>query len=577
VTEEEIDAVDGLPPSKFPRELMIKLGFNPPPDTAPLSHTNTPPADSVETAWAELEAEGYPKQDHDPGNGETFPVYPEEIFYNDEHPLSGMLPDNARPETWRELDSAFFKPSKARSIFTSLNPVRDWPPSDESIDAAVVAAIRAGTIAEKELAMMRQASKLEWPDDLWHDLGFKTPADDLIPVTVRISVEGTYYRITYDYDTHPRDGEEHVCYSEIRVEIHGPAPDEEGNTLLHAATFTDQDETLGQYSQPPSPPWRGTVYAVDCSSRIEREMRIHQERVSEVTLNSRGITMGGYTIPWDEITAHGGLDVYYSLAVYWHGEQIGGELMQALYQGEEKSTGPKRSIYAALLDEIDYICAHLPAPEYDRSPAQALAAADDDPDVLLQLALSLPWDCARRITGPLELTQWLEANHPASPGKRVPISASATPKTVQWPPDELQILMAMRVAQMAGTFSKKDADRMDEGPPETWPPDLWEKLGFTPPAPKAVNSSASLTPSSPHLEHPPSNEEIMFGLATPLPPEATKLDEREITRVAPDNWPPELQEALLPMWKDAKGKPLPTNRPLFNLKGELNYPNRMTV
>jgi hypothetical protein len=30
VTSEEINAVDGLPPSKFPPELMIKLGFNPP-------------------------------------------------------------------------------------------------------------------------------------------------------------------------------------------------------------------------------------------------------------------------------------------------------------------------------------------------------------------------------------------------------------------------------------------------------------------------------------------------------------------------------------------------------------------
>lgn len=116
VTEEEIDAVDGLPPSKFPRELMIKLGFNPPPQEA------------------------------------------------DPH----------------------FSP-----------PIPDWPPSDERIDAAVVAAIRSGTIAEKELAMMRQASKLEWPDDLWHDLGFKTPADDLIPATVRISVEGTYHRIAF--------------------------------------------------------------------------------------------------------------------------------------------------------------------------------------------------------------------------------------------------------------------------------------------------------------------------------------------------------------------------------------------
>lgn len=30
VTKEEIEAVDGLPPSKFPHELMIKLGFSPP-------------------------------------------------------------------------------------------------------------------------------------------------------------------------------------------------------------------------------------------------------------------------------------------------------------------------------------------------------------------------------------------------------------------------------------------------------------------------------------------------------------------------------------------------------------------
>lgn len=116
MTQEEIEAVDGLPPSKFPRELMIKLGFNPPPDPAPFPSTNTPPEDSVEAAWEALKAEGYPKQDHDPGNGETFPVYPEEIFYNDEHPLSGMMPDNARPETWRELDSAAYNPSKALTI-----------------------------------------------------------------------------------------------------------------------------------------------------------------------------------------------------------------------------------------------------------------------------------------------------------------------------------------------------------------------------------------------------------------------------------------------------------------------------
>ena len=39
VTEAEIDAVEGLPPAKFPHELMIKLGFSPP---------GTPPRPPVE-------------------------------------------------------------------------------------------------------------------------------------------------------------------------------------------------------------------------------------------------------------------------------------------------------------------------------------------------------------------------------------------------------------------------------------------------------------------------------------------------------------------------------------------------
>jgi hypothetical protein len=86
-----------------------------------------------------------------------------------------------------------------------------------------------------------------------------------------------------------------------------------------------------------------------------------------------------------------------------------------------------------------------------------------------------------------------------------------------------------------------------------------------------------ITPSSPHLEHPASDTEIMIGLGIPLPPEATKRDVREITRVAPDKWPPELLEAVKPMWKDNQGKPLPTDQPMCDLTGVLNYPKRILV
>lgn len=82
----------------------------------PPSKPAASPADSVETAWAVLKAEGYPKQDNDPASGETFPVFPETVMQDEEHPLYHNLPENARPETWRELDSAAYNPSKARAI-----------------------------------------------------------------------------------------------------------------------------------------------------------------------------------------------------------------------------------------------------------------------------------------------------------------------------------------------------------------------------------------------------------------------------------------------------------------------------
>ena len=80
-----------------------------------LQPDNTPPEDSSELTWPELEQMGYPKEDHDPATGQTFETYPEGLF-RPSHPLVHDLPDSARPENWRDLDSAAFNPSKARKI-----------------------------------------------------------------------------------------------------------------------------------------------------------------------------------------------------------------------------------------------------------------------------------------------------------------------------------------------------------------------------------------------------------------------------------------------------------------------------
>jgi len=63
----------------------------------------------------------------------------------------------------------------------------------------------------------------------------------------------------------------------------------------------------------------------------------------------------------------------------------------------------------------------------------------------------------------------------------MPPPNSTAASEAQWPPNDFQILCAMRAARMTGTMTPEDVERMDEGPPETWPVDLWNLLGFNPP------------------------------------------------------------------------------------------------
>jgi hypothetical protein len=59
------------------------------------------------------------------------------------------------------------------------------------------------------------------------------------------------------------------------------------------------------------------------------------------------------------------------------------------------------------------------------------------------------------------------------------------------------------------------------------------------------------------------------------PPEADKIDWREVTRVAPKDWPESLRTAMKDYWKDRKGQPLPMHVPMCDLTGNPNYPERL--
>ncbi len=47
------------------------------------------------------------------------------------------------------------------------------------------------------------------------------------------------------------------------------------------------------------------------------------------------------------------------------------------------------------------------------SPAGLVHAMNDEPDIIMQAVLAMPWDYARRIFGPAEVARWIVENHPA--------------------------------------------------------------------------------------------------------------------------------------------------------------------
>jgi len=89
-----------------------------------------------------------------------------------------------------------------------------------------------------------------------------------------------------------------------------------------------------------------------------------------------------------------------------------------------------------------------------------------------------------------------------------------------------------------------------------------------------MNSSAYQNPFSPHLKADLTFPEISIGMQ-PLPEIVMKTDVANLTRLAPQEWPPEVQEAMLPYWKDKNGKPLPWDQPMCDLQGKPNHPERL--
>lgn len=343
-----------------------------------------------------------------------------------------------------------------------------------------------------------------------------------VPVIVEIEVGGTDYRFT-DFD---------------EVELYGRPGDHEMKTVkVTVKADTGESEYLCpvlarlHLSTPEEMAWAPKVSTVAVSGLVitvwhgrsaSRKLTLTSGELPIIAVGNEGVRIGPHIIGWDDGEWEDNWDGGDHIEVFWQGNPAHGrhalgihnwrealgpiaahlpaQINLALYMAMHKLPRERQFLMLGLLQELDYLIHYGDTSPIAPSPEQFILAMTREPERILDLALTLPWERARHLTGPASLMLWLEENHPQSPRRKqpptMPQHAEATDGENEWPPNNMRNFMAMRAAQMAGTFSQEDADRMDEGPPETWPLEIWQKLSFAPPSPPATQAPTMASLSS---------------------------------------------------------------------------------
>jgi hypothetical protein len=254
------------------------------------------------------------------------------------------------------------------------------------------------------------------------------------PITAEVNIRasGDLYRITRDTTSHLCDGEEVLVYDSVKVDVALPPRDEEGVPLvLESIIFRPEDEDFPLPHTPPEPPDIGQVERTTFTSRMQADIQLANAERPNVRISRSGVTVGDHHFSWETVHERGGLDQSDPSTAYFRGVALSAEIEALFFHLKPDRTSPRQTIIRHLANEIDFIAAHSRAGGFDGWPVDLEAAMHDDPEILMRAVLAMPWDHARRICGPVELEQWIEANHPESPKRRMPIPQTPpTPETV---------------------------------------------------------------------------------------------------------------------------------------------------
>jgi hypothetical protein len=333
-----------------------------------------------------------------------------------------------------------------------------------------------------------------------------------IPVIVEIETSGTDYRFT-DFDEEelygwPGDYE----MTGVTVTVMADTREEEFSRPVLSRLHLSTPEEMTWAPKVGTDAVSGLVITVGHERGTTRKLALGAGELPLISIGAEGVRVGRQLVGWENGEWEDDWDSGDDIEVYWRGKPVGGphvigihewraalgpladcipaEVNLALYMAMTDLPEWRRELIFGLLQELDYLIHHGDTSPFASSPEAFIFVMTTDPERILHLALTLPWEWARHIRGPASLMLWLEENHPESHDRQSGQSSSGdasdndeSDQNLQWLPSKFQILCAMRAARTAGSMTSEDVERMDLGPPETWPADLWSLLGFSPPAP----------------------------------------------------------------------------------------------
>jgi hypothetical protein len=171
----------------------------------------------------------------------------------------------------------------------------------------------------------------------------------------------------------------------------------------------DPHERIMPGKTPVLPPATGAHATNYWHSSFWKEFESMSPPPYPLVVGIEGVAFGGLTVSWKDILSEASCEEGDSIDFYLDGILIDRELAVVIQSHPDEKI---RNFAPALLAELDFMVNHGRLESGLSTADQIKREAITRPEVLLELALSVHWEHARRMVGPGDLRRWLEANHP---------------------------------------------------------------------------------------------------------------------------------------------------------------------